>query len=321
MTKTTENDWESGEKSGLISIGTHNLFVSVSGPARNVGEPIVLIVSGMGGTSCAWPAVIRHINSFSRIMVYDRSGLGYSEKPCEPSPRTGLAIAQELSTLLEAAHISAPYVLLAHSFGGILAREFLALHVKDVVGLCLVDTNSERTYIDRAVPDFFFKVMMEGIDYYAVTGLNESHNMTNQEWQTLMHAQKGDAYQEYSAMEWQDFQCSSDALAVHRQYERLVLGKYPVSVVKGNTIQDIRKIGDAAIKRGNGTKEQQEEALKIFETFDEKEEKLQRDQLRLSSNSRFVYATKSGHSVHYTEPELIATEIKWILDTYAQMEH
>lgn len=51
--------------------------------------------------------------------------------------------AEELSTLLKAVDLPGPYVLVAHSYGGCVAREFLHLHVMDVVGLVLSETGTE----------------------------------------------------------------------------------------------------------------------------------------------------------------------------------
>ena len=47
-------------------------------------------------------------------------------------------------TLLENVHIEGPYVLVAHSGGGLLARLFAGRHSEDVVGMVLVDTGHEE---------------------------------------------------------------------------------------------------------------------------------------------------------------------------------
>jgi len=43
-------DWNVGDKAGLISIGTHRLHLSVSGPERKAGEPIVIVIVGCGAS-------------------------------------------------------------------------------------------------------------------------------------------------------------------------------------------------------------------------------------------------------------------------------
>ena len=56
-------------------------------------------------------------------------------------PRTASVVAQDLSDLLDAAKVGGPFVAVCHSYGGLLAREFVALRRSDVVGMVLVEAN------------------------------------------------------------------------------------------------------------------------------------------------------------------------------------
>ncbi|MCJ1416706.1 hypothetical protein MMC32_003044 [Xylographa parallela] len=313
MADSSEVDWQSGDKSGLVSIGTHKLFVKIAGPTRKPGDPLVVVITGLGGSISTWPAVLRSCSRFARIMAYDRTGLGKSEKAPSPSPRTGEAIANELSTLLKAMHLEPPYVLVAQSYGGVLARLFLAQRPQDVVGLCLLDTNQERTYIERPFDDTLLETMMTGIDYYEVSGMRKNHKLSDEDVAAMADGDGDDA--EYVGLEKKDYASSADALAAYKQFDNRVLGNYPVSVVRGNTIRELNALLKAATERGNGTEEQRAEVAKSLETFDAREEKLQPEQLRLSSQSRYFYAGNSGHNVQVYQPDLVADEVRWILDT------
>jgi pimeloyl-ACP methyl ester carboxylesterase len=59
-------------------------------------------------------------------------------------PRTIPEIVSDLHALLTAAQISGPYVLTAHSLGGIMARMYTATYPYSVVGLVLVDAYPEN---------------------------------------------------------------------------------------------------------------------------------------------------------------------------------
>jgi pimeloyl-ACP methyl ester carboxylesterase len=50
-----------------------------------------------------------------------------------------------------------PYVLVAHSFGGLLALDYASRHPDRVAGFLFVDAADKPTYqdMDRAFPDFF----------------------------------------------------------------------------------------------------------------------------------------------------------------------
>jgi pimeloyl-ACP methyl ester carboxylesterase len=53
--------------------------------------------------------------------------------------------AHELRVLLERAGVRGPYVLVGHSFGGLIARVFAERYARDVAGMVLVDATSEDT--------------------------------------------------------------------------------------------------------------------------------------------------------------------------------
>jgi pimeloyl-ACP methyl ester carboxylesterase len=52
----------------------------------------------------------------------------------------------------------------------------------------------------------------------------------------------------------------------------------------------------------------------MLEGMAKKEDMLQRERLKLSSVSHFVQLEKPGHSVILEEPEVIAEEVKWVLE-------
>jgi pimeloyl-ACP methyl ester carboxylesterase len=53
-------------------------------------------------------------------------------------------MAKDLCNLLDAAEVPGLHVVVYHSYGGLIAREFLALKEKDVVKAVFVDTNTSK---------------------------------------------------------------------------------------------------------------------------------------------------------------------------------
>ncbi len=113
-------NWNVGEQHGLISVGSHSLCLYSYGPDRKNDEPVALIMPGLGGTVREWAAGRRMISSFIRTYLYDRSGYGDSE-PSSESPSSA-NIVTDLDALLRNANIKPPYILVGHSWGGILTR-------------------------------------------------------------------------------------------------------------------------------------------------------------------------------------------------------
>lgn len=117
-----------------VQIGSRqNLFVV----QRGAGEPTVVFESGIAATHLNWFHLQNAVSGFASTVSYDRGGLGWSS-PCQ-SPRTPGNVATELHVLLHAAGIQPPYVLVGHSFGGFVVRQFAAMHPNEVAGIVLVD--------------------------------------------------------------------------------------------------------------------------------------------------------------------------------------
>ncbi len=81
------------------------------------------------------------MQSTHRLCAYDRAGLGQSEPPAEAS-RTASDQVADLRALLDAAGISGPFVIAAHSYGASVAILFTQAYPGDVVGLLFVDPES-----------------------------------------------------------------------------------------------------------------------------------------------------------------------------------
>ena len=93
--------------------------------------------AALGASSLSWSLVHPAVADVTRACVYDRAGFGWSD--AGPLPRTAGRVADELHTLLHQAEIPAPYVLVGHSFGGLVMRLFAARHPGEVAALVLIE--------------------------------------------------------------------------------------------------------------------------------------------------------------------------------------
>lgn len=117
----------------LVDVGGYKLHIHCTG----AGSPTVVTENGLGGASPDWGLVQPAVSQTTRICSYDRAGSGWSE--AGPAPRTSRQISAELHTLLQNAGLSAPYVLVGHSAGGLHARVYASQYPDEVAGLVLVD--------------------------------------------------------------------------------------------------------------------------------------------------------------------------------------
>ncbi|NJO98515.1 MAG: alpha/beta hydrolase [Pleurocapsa sp. CRU_1_2] len=109
------------------------------------GTPTVVIDSGAGGFSLEWMLVAPAVAKFTRVCTYDRAGLGRSQS--NGKARTSQQCVNELRTLLAAAGLTPPYLLVGHSFGGMNVRLYTSQYPEEVVGMVLIDPGHEDFHL------------------------------------------------------------------------------------------------------------------------------------------------------------------------------
>ncbi len=122
----------------MIDIGGYHLHMQVEGE----GSHTVIFDAGAGGIGLSWELVRPAVAKVTRVVAYDHAGLGWSEP--SPYPRDAATMALELHTMLSNADIKAPYILVGHSLGGVVARQFAAEYPNEVPGLVMVDSAHEQ---------------------------------------------------------------------------------------------------------------------------------------------------------------------------------
>ena len=138
-TRTGEN--KSPDLDEMIDVGGYRLHINCAGnPDKS--SPTVVMDAGGYDSSETWNKVQPEIAKFARVCVYDRAGLGKSERQPNPS-YPSLEVVKDLHTLLVNAHIVPPLVLVGHSFGGMNARPYASQFPHEVVGMVLVDSVHE----------------------------------------------------------------------------------------------------------------------------------------------------------------------------------
>ncbi len=121
----------------LVDLGGHRLHVNCTGK----GSPTVVVENGLGDFSFDWILVQTQVSRFTRICTYDRAGYAWSDHG--PKPRTFSQLNLELRDALSKLGERGPFVVVGHSYGGPVVRNFAMTYPQDVVGMVLVDASFE----------------------------------------------------------------------------------------------------------------------------------------------------------------------------------
>lgn len=136
----------------LIQVGRHRLHLF----CRGGDGPTVVIEQGAGSPSSLWWPIQEKVAAFARVCTYDRAGYLWSEPVHRP--RSVRERAEELRALLNNAAIPEPYLLVAHSYGGLIVREFARLYPAETVGMVLIDTPDEPALCQPEVQNFYARM-------------------------------------------------------------------------------------------------------------------------------------------------------------------
>jgi pimeloyl-ACP methyl ester carboxylesterase len=260
---------------GYADVGEHRLAYL----CRGEGTPAVIIEDALGVPaleSGGWWDLMAEIAPLTRICVYDRAGLGLSDQP-SAGPRTSQTAVGDLRTLLNAAQVHGPYVLVGHAVGGYHTLLYASQHPGEVAGLVLVNSyhpdqwTALRTLLPPELP-------------------GEPTRISR-----LRHLQAKPA----ANTEMLDVVAS--AAQVHLALTagpQPPLGNLPLVVLTRSPHSSMASFLPPEIALAAGP---------VWQA-------LQADLAGLSSHSTHERAEKGGHSLHLQEPELVIAAIRQIVD-------
>jgi pimeloyl-ACP methyl ester carboxylesterase len=289
----------------LIDVGGHRLHVVRAGDG-----PTVVFENGPGGMALDWTLVQNELAGEATTVAYDRAGLGWSE--VGPRARDVVTIVDELHTALARSGSSAPYVLVGHSYWGLIVRAYAYTYPDEVVGLVLVDAAHEDQFdiypaAYAAKADTMAKAMgrLRGV-YRAVAGSGipalfagslpdpvadrlPAEIAAARRAATLMDSS-------HATTATDEMVALADSLDQVRRI-RFPLGDLPVVVIRhGRTMGE-----EAGVPAG--LEDEVETAWR----------RMQDDLATISTDSRLVVAEGSGHDIHLERPDLVTDAIRDVL--------
>ncbi len=136
---------------------------------NNNNGPSVVFEAGLGDTRETWNYIQEEISTGVSSLSYDRAGVGKSDRV--EIPRSCMDMVYDLSELLSKVPLEPPFIIVAHSFGGLVARLFASMYPELVAGIILIDSAVEYKEL------FYEKVLLKpqidaNREYYSNPMLN-----------------------------------------------------------------------------------------------------------------------------------------------------
>jgi hypothetical protein len=143
----------------VIDLGTHKLMAYI---VSKKSKYLVVFESGHGNDHTSWYSTgksseILSISNFldSDVLLYDRAGYGKSESNTEP--RNISKLSSELEKVIDKFANERKVLLVGHSLGGLIIRDFAIKNPEKVAGLVFVDASHEKyNHFSQSQIDSFY---------------------------------------------------------------------------------------------------------------------------------------------------------------------
>lgn len=140
------------ETTDLYDVGGHRLYMSCAG----AGPVTVVYVHGWVNDAEYVPhnsalGIRNLLDDDYRVCLYDRRNVGSSDTV--DAIQRPADIVRDMEGVLAGGGVDPPYILMAASFGGLVAHAYLNEHPDDVIGMVLIDTMfPDELALDRFLP-------------------------------------------------------------------------------------------------------------------------------------------------------------------------
>ena len=266
----------------LVELNGRKVHVLCAGE----GSPTVILEAGLPGSSLTWMSVFSEIAELTRVCAYDRPGYGWSQPTT--SPRTAETIVQELRVLLQSTDTQPPYILVGHSFGGLLMQLYATRFPNEFTGMVLVDSShpdqAHRTLDLQEIDTISFAMKTLGpigivrLLFPVPAGNPESRDVSvrEQERELLMTSRTlRTAAREMSGLR-----------------------------------ESLRQVTDSTVDLGSKPLVVLSEGRRRAESW----QALQEDLSRMSTNSEWQVVDGAGHFVQHDQPDVVVDAVRRVIE-------
>lgn len=289
----------------MVDIGGYRLHMHVEGR----GSPTVVLDAGGGGIGLTWELIRPAIANVTRVVVYDRAGLGWSDP--SPRPRKADVMAEELHNMLVNAKIAGPYILVGHSLGGPVARQFAAKYPGEVAGLVMVDSAHEQQV--KYFPERLVKMVISMMGMFTVMKVLSKIGAFALNPKMVPVDEKG-------KLPARTLELIRAAIAASDSHLGAMIAE--TESVNAAATQPVQSLGDlplTVISHGQLDANAVPPSLgpEIRDEYERAWQQLQKEITALSTRGRRIIAERSGHNIIFEQPEIVIESILEMVGTAA----
>jgi pimeloyl-ACP methyl ester carboxylesterase len=267
----------------LIDVGGRRLHILCKGVAAG---PTVIFEAGLSQftANSSFSVAQDAISPFARVCSYDRAGLGWSD----PAPQgwTQAGMVADLHALLAAAGEPGPYVIVAHSMGGLVARTYARTYPNDVAGLILLDATSDEDFDELAAASTAIIPQLDAAIGSSRPGI------------PVIGMPAGTSPEVVMAFTPEILR------GVKTEFE--ALDRLPAEMKRPGGFGNLGSLPLIVVRRGK-TEQPPSEA-------DLRHQRVQENLAKLSTAGTLIVAKESGHTIPLDEPGVVADAVRRMLD-------
>ncbi|WP_074409927.1 MULTISPECIES: alpha/beta hydrolase [Aquimarina] len=303
----------------IVDIGGYNLHYISKGK----GDYTVLFIHGANDVAQLWSPILNEVSKYTKTVAIDELGRGWSD--WGHHDKTRRQQAYDFHKLLKTEEIEGPYILVAHSLGGLIAQSFVKQFKNEVAGV---------VFVDATHPDEVFRFPDEEGVLRFRAGHTTARDIEVPKIQTgkidkKQHLEKVERAKKVT--EFKKYFSPSEAVILQEAYNRPQFRPKDITTAYPYLFEELREmsnhksmytfgnipliilsapidyswISDDTFSKGEFSSREKLVEYSI---------KLQKDFLNYSTVSKQI-SINSGHYIHLEKPNIIIKSIKEILDS------